>query len=124
MGGHIIDWADDWEVSGATDPMTRPKLGPWLRDEPGKYDGLVAAAVDRLGRNVVDCLNTSYKMRDEGKLLGVEFWVLARARKSCMRSVCRYTTSRRRALSAINSEAVSLPDCEWSGVPARARDTR
>nr|WSX24150.1 recombinase family protein [Streptomyces tubercidicus] len=69
VGGHIIGWADDWEVSGATDPVTRPKLGPWLRDERGPYDGLVAAAVDRLGRNVVDCLNTGYKMRDEGKLL-------------------------------------------------------
>lgn len=69
VGGHIIGWADDWEVSGATDPMTRPKLGPWLRDENGPYDGLIAAAVDRLGRNVVDCLNTGYKMRDEGKLL-------------------------------------------------------
>ncbi|MFJ4791184.1 recombinase family protein [Streptomyces sp. NPDC088794] len=69
VGGHIIGWADDWEVSGATDPMTRPRLGPWLRDERGPYDGLVAAAVDRLGRNVVDCLNTGYKMRDEGKLL-------------------------------------------------------
>lgn len=67
--GHIIGWADDWEVSGATDPMTRPMLGPWLRDEKGPYDGMVAAAVDRLGRNVVDCLNTGYKMRDEGKLL-------------------------------------------------------
>ena len=69
VGGHIIGWADDWEVSGATDPLTRPKLGPWLRDERGPYDGLVAAAVDRLGRNGVDCLNTGYKMRDEGKLL-------------------------------------------------------
>ncbi|WP_371551864.1 hypothetical protein OG266_40100 [Streptomyces sp. NBC_00554] len=45
VGGHIIGWADDWEVSGATDPMTRPKLGPWLRYERGPYDGLVAAAV-------------------------------------------------------------------------------
>ena len=27
-GGHIIAWADDWEVSGATDPMTRKGLGP------------------------------------------------------------------------------------------------
>lgn len=43
IGGHTIDR----EASGATDPMTRPKLGPWLRDERGKYDGLVAAAVDR-----------------------------------------------------------------------------
>ncbi|MFE6668034.1 recombinase family protein [Streptomyces sp. NPDC057697] len=65
VGAHIIRWADDWEVSGATDPVTRPSLGPWLRDEKGPYDGLVAAAVDRLGRNVVDCLNTGYKMRDE-----------------------------------------------------------
>ncbi|MEV0373219.1 recombinase family protein [Streptomyces sp. NPDC050636] len=63
-----MGWADDWEVSGAADPVTRPKLGPWLRDERGPYDGLVVAAVDRLGRNVVDCLNTGYKMRDEGKL--------------------------------------------------------
>ncbi|MFI0734141.1 recombinase family protein [Streptomyces sp. NPDC021225] len=54
VGGHIVGWADDWEVSGTTDPMTRPKPGPWLRDERGPYDGLVAAAVDRLGRNVVD----------------------------------------------------------------------
>ncbi|MEV7236277.1 transposase [Streptomyces sp. NPDC051020] len=69
VGAHIIGWADDWEVSGATDPVTRPKLGPWLRDERGPYDGLVAAAVDRLGRNVVDCLNTGYKMRDEKKML-------------------------------------------------------
>jgi hypothetical protein len=25
VGGHIIGWADDWEVSGATDPMSRPQ---------------------------------------------------------------------------------------------------
>ncbi|WP_317617164.1 recombinase family protein [Streptomyces sp. EAG2] len=47
----------------------RPNLGPWLRDERVPYDGLVAAAVDRLGRNVVVCLNTGYKMRDEKKML-------------------------------------------------------
>ena len=27
-GGHIIAWADDWEVSGATDPLTRRGFGP------------------------------------------------------------------------------------------------
>lgn len=69
VGGRTVGWADDWEVSGATDPLTRPKPGSRLRDERGPYDGLVAAAVDRLGRNVVDCLNTGYKMCDEGKLL-------------------------------------------------------
>lgn len=69
VGGHVMAWADDWEVSGATDPMTRPKLGPWLRGERGPYDGIAGAAVDRLGRNLVDCLNTGYMMRDAGLLL-------------------------------------------------------
>ncbi|MEV5129109.1 recombinase family protein [[Kitasatospora] papulosa] len=68
-GGHVIAWADDWEVSGATDPMTRPKLGPWLRNERGPYNGIAGAAVDRLGRNLVDCLNTGYMMRDTGLIL-------------------------------------------------------
>jgi DNA invertase Pin-like site-specific DNA recombinase len=69
VDGHIIAWADDWEVSGATDPMTRPELGPWLRGELGPYDGVVGSAVDRLGRNLVDCLNTGYMMQDTGKML-------------------------------------------------------
>ncbi|MEU0692088.1 recombinase family protein, partial [Streptomyces uncialis] len=69
VGGHVMAWADDWEVSGATDPMTRPRLGPWLRGERGPYDGIAGAAVERLGRNLVDCLNTGYMMRDTGKLL-------------------------------------------------------
>jgi len=28
VGSHIIAWADDWEVSGATDPLTRPAARP------------------------------------------------------------------------------------------------
>jgi DNA invertase Pin-like site-specific DNA recombinase len=57
-GGHIIAWADGWEVSGATDPMTRKGLGQWLRGEMEPYDGVVAPTVDRVGRNVRDTLNT------------------------------------------------------------------
>ncbi|WP_405671830.1 recombinase family protein [Streptomyces sp. NBC_01530] len=69
VGGHIIGWADDWEVSGATDPLTRPELGPWLRGEMGPYDGIVGAAVDRIGRNVRDVLNTAYAIHGAGQLL-------------------------------------------------------
>ncbi|MFD3410238.1 recombinase family protein [Streptomyces cyaneofuscatus] len=69
VGGHVMARADDWEVSGATDPMTRPELGPWLRGERGPYDGIAGAAVDRLGRSLVDCLNTGYMRRVTGKLL-------------------------------------------------------
>ncbi|WP_236654535.1 recombinase family protein [Streptacidiphilus anmyonensis] len=69
IGGHIIAWADDWEVSGATDPLTRPALGPWLRGELGPYAGIAGAAVDRIGRNQRDVLNTGYMIKDSGRLM-------------------------------------------------------
>ena len=69
VGGHIIDWADDWEVSGATDPLTRPGLGPWLLGKKGPYSGIVGAAVDRIGRNQRDVLNTAYMMHEQNRLL-------------------------------------------------------
>ncbi|MFF8728898.1 recombinase family protein [Streptomyces sp. NPDC015171] len=69
VGGHVIAWADDWEVSGATDPFTRPGLGPWLRGEAGPYSGIVGAAVDRIGRNQRDVLNTAYAIHESGRLL-------------------------------------------------------
>lgn len=69
VGGHVIAWADDWEVSGATDPLTRPGLGPWLRGEMGPYAGLVGPSVDRIGRNQRDVLNTAYTNNEWGRLL-------------------------------------------------------
>ncbi|MFD9904837.1 recombinase family protein [Streptomyces sp. NPDC059063] len=69
IGGHIIAWADDWEVSGATNPLTREKLGPWLRDEEGPYSGIAGSAVDRIGRNQRDVLNTAYAIHESGRLL-------------------------------------------------------
>jgi site-specific DNA recombinase len=81
VGGHVIGWADDIEVSGATDPMTRPGFGPWLRGENGPYDGIAGAAVDRIGRNVRDVLNTAYSAFESGKHLvtsdHVGFWDLS-----------------------------------------------
>lgn len=68
-GGHIIAWADDWEVSGATDPMTRKGLGPYLRGEMGPYDGIVAPTVDRVGRNVRDTLNTQTLLTGQGRVI-------------------------------------------------------
>lgn len=69
VGGHVIAWADDWEVSGATDPTTRPGLGPWLRGEAGLYAGIVGPSVDRIGRNQRDVLNTAYAVHAQGRLL-------------------------------------------------------
>ena len=68
-GGHVIAWADDWEVSGATDPLTRRGLGPWLRGEMGPYDGLVGPSVDRIGRNVRDTLNTQAMLTAQGRVI-------------------------------------------------------
>ena len=69
VGGHIIAWADDWEVSGATDPLTRRGLGPWLRGQLGPYDGLVAPTVDRVGRNVRDTLNTQALLTEQDRII-------------------------------------------------------
>ncbi len=69
VGAHIVAWAEDLEVSGATDPMTRPKLGPWLRGEMGPYDGIAAASVDRVGRNVRDTLNTQDMLTKAGRII-------------------------------------------------------
>ncbi|NEC18435.1 recombinase family protein [Streptomyces parvus] len=66
---HVIAWADDWEVSGAMDPLKRPQLGPWLTDKKGPYDGIAGAAVDRIGRNVRDVLNTAYTIHERGQIL-------------------------------------------------------
>lgn len=68
-GGHIIAWADDWEVSGATDPLTRKGFGPWLRGEMGPYDGIAAATVDRVGRNVRDTLNTQALLTSQDRVV-------------------------------------------------------
>ncbi|MFC8079851.1 recombinase family protein [Streptomyces sp. NPDC057307] len=69
VGAHIIGWADDWEVSGVVAPLSRPRFGPWLRGERGPYDGIVGAAVDRIGRNVVDVLSTAYAIRENNQIL-------------------------------------------------------
>ncbi len=69
VGGHVIAWADDWEVSGATNPLERKGFGPWLRGEMGPYDGIVSASVDRVGRNVRDTLNTQELLTGQGRLI-------------------------------------------------------
>ncbi|MFI0940279.1 recombinase family protein [Streptomyces sp. NPDC021020] len=69
MGGHVIAWADDWEVSGATNPLERKGFGPWLRGEMGPYDGVASASVDRVGRNVRDTLNTQELLTGQGRLI-------------------------------------------------------
>ncbi|MEU8361484.1 recombinase family protein [Nonomuraea sp. NPDC048882] len=69
IGGHIVAWADDWEVSGATDPLTRRGFGPWLRGEMGPYDGIAAATVDRVGRNVRDTLNTQDLLTGQDRVI-------------------------------------------------------
>ncbi|MEY9839245.1 recombinase family protein [Streptacidiphilus sp. EB103A] len=55
------------EVSGATDPLKRPGFGPWLREEMGPYNGIAAASVDRVGRNVRDTLNTQDLLTGQGR---------------------------------------------------------
>src|SRR5215467_3720438 len=56
LGGHeIIGTAADSDVSGDTDPWSRPQLGPWLTKTElvAQYDGIVASHVDRLARSTI-----------------------------------------------------------------------
>jgi site-specific DNA recombinase len=52
-GDTIVAKAEDTNVSGSTDPFTRPDLGPWLTKPAlmAQYDGIIAAMLDRLGRS-------------------------------------------------------------------------
>ena len=55
-GHDIVHVTRDKNVTGAIAPAERPELGPWLTD-PDKlirYDGIVAATVDRLSRDWFD----------------------------------------------------------------------
>jgi len=50
--GHtVIDFAEDIDISGATDPFKRPQLGQWL-NRVNEWDILVAYRADRIARNV------------------------------------------------------------------------
>lgn len=67
----IVAVVADTDVSGSTRPHDRPKLGPWLTD-PAKmrqYDGIVAAHLDRLGRNVRHLADLHKWAEDNGKVL-------------------------------------------------------
>ncbi|WP_370111959.1 recombinase family protein [Streptacidiphilus sp. MAP12-33] len=66
-GGHVIAWADDWDVSGASDRFTRPQLGPWLMGKRGPFDGLAASAVDRVGRDVYEGLRLARENAAAGR---------------------------------------------------------
>jgi site-specific DNA recombinase len=68
-GHEIIATAADSNVSGKTDPFSRPELGPWL-NEPGlieSYDGIIAAKLDRFARSVRYWAHLLDWARDHGK---------------------------------------------------------
>ena len=48
VGGHIVAWADDWEVSGATDPLRCRSLPARLRIGVGDARGDDPALLDVL----------------------------------------------------------------------------
>jgi site-specific DNA recombinase len=67
-GHEIIDTAADTDVSGNTRPFDRPKLGPWF-SRLNEFDGIVAAHLDRLGRNVRHLAELHQWAEDNNKVL-------------------------------------------------------
>jgi site-specific DNA recombinase len=71
FGHEIVATAADTDVSGSTDPMKRPKLGPYLTDAhlKGGYDGIIASALDRFGRNARQMMELRDWAEANGKVL-------------------------------------------------------
>ncbi|MEV6684467.1 recombinase family protein [Streptomyces sp. NPDC051130] len=69
IGGTLIDWADDPDVSAAkVAPKDRPKLGPWLQ-RPTEYDAIVWWRLDRAVRSMRDMAWLAGWARDHKKRL-------------------------------------------------------
>jgi DNA invertase Pin-like site-specific DNA recombinase len=64
--------AEDAGVSGSVSPFKRPDLGPYLTDNPPEpWTELVAAAIDRLGRNARDLYELRNWAADHGKRITI-----------------------------------------------------
>jgi DNA invertase Pin-like site-specific DNA recombinase len=58
-GWQIVETFDDAGISGAKGRKDRPGLDAMLKDaQRGKFDIVMAWAIDRIGRSLVDLLNT------------------------------------------------------------------
>jgi site-specific DNA recombinase len=67
----IVGTAADADVSGSVPPWERPELGSWLNDPArlAQIDGIIASALDRLGRNARDLSKLRDWAEDQGKTL-------------------------------------------------------
>ncbi|MGW1023585.1 recombinase family protein [Streptomyces sp. NPDC002577] len=69
IGGTVIDWADDLDVSAAkVAPKDRPGLGPWL-ERPDEYDAIAWWRLDRAVRSMRDMAWLAGWARDHKKRL-------------------------------------------------------
>jgi DNA invertase Pin-like site-specific DNA recombinase len=64
----LVGIAEDTDVSGSTDPFERKGLGSWLQ-RPGDWDVIVAADLDRVGRNARHLTHLRDWCEDNGKRL-------------------------------------------------------
>lgn len=69
QGWEVVAVAADTDVSGDTDPWSRPELGPWLSDPAriDSYDAIVATHVDRLARSTVHFMRLLHWADEHGK---------------------------------------------------------
>ncbi|MEV0414187.1 recombinase family protein [Streptomyces sp. NPDC050448] len=69
IGGEVIDWADDPDVSAAkVAPKDRPELGKWL-ERPEEYDAIAWWRLDRAVRSMRDMAWLAGWARDNRKRL-------------------------------------------------------
>jgi DNA invertase Pin-like site-specific DNA recombinase len=69
IGGRIVGWADDPDISAAkVAPLDRPELGDWLR-RPDEYDVIIWWRLDRAVRSMADMADLGRWARTHKKRL-------------------------------------------------------
>ncbi|WP_327737136.1 recombinase family protein [Streptomyces nojiriensis] len=69
VGGRIVGWAEDLDVSGAMHPFKRPGLGPWFTERADEWDVLAVWKLDRLSRRAGHFAEIVDWCREHGKAI-------------------------------------------------------
>ncbi|NEA49211.1 recombinase family protein [Streptomyces sp. SID10815] len=69
VGGRVVGWAEDLDVSGAMHPFKRPGLGPWFNERADEWDVLAVWKLDRLSRKAGHFAEVFKWCQDHGKAI-------------------------------------------------------
>lgn len=69
IGGVVVGWSEDLDVSGGLDPFKRPSLGPWLTNRVDDFDVIAVYRLDRLSRRSMHFSQLLAWAEEHGKII-------------------------------------------------------